>query len=30
MSLESEFETSVAIVVEGCRKLLDGTITRGR
>ena len=30
MSLESEFDTSVAIVVEGCRKLLDGTITRGR
>lgn len=30
MSLESEFETSVAIVVEGCRRLLDGTITRGR
>jgi AcrR family transcriptional regulator len=30
MSLESEFETSVAIVVEGFRRLLDGTITRGR
>ncbi len=30
MSLESEFETSVAIVVEGCRRLLDGTITRRR
>jgi AcrR family transcriptional regulator len=30
MSLESEFETSVAIVVEGCRRLLDGTITRDR
>ena len=29
MSLESEFETSVAIVVEGCRNLLNGTITRG-
>ena len=28
MSLESEFETSVAIVVEGFRRLLDGTITR--
>lgn len=29
LSLESEFETSVAIVLEGCRRLLDGTITRG-
>jgi TetR/AcrR family transcriptional regulator, tetracycline repressor protein len=30
LSLESEFKTSVAIIVEGCRRLLDGTITRVR
>jgi TetR/AcrR family transcriptional regulator, tetracycline repressor protein len=30
MGLESQFETSVAIVVEGCRRLLDGTITPRR
>jgi AcrR family transcriptional regulator len=30
MNLESQFETSVAIVVEGCRRLLDGTIRLGR